>query len=175
MRSPRLHALWANENVPHFVTSVTHERVPLFRDREAANIVMEEFAHYAEAYDVLLIAAVVMPDHVHCIIWPRGKKTFSDYVRGVKSHSAKRIIESFENHRRGPLTPPEPRAYPSRPMSERIRRVWQDGFFDRLVRDMGQLERTIRYVCLNPTKDGIALPDGPYAHLYVHPDFRIFE
>ncbi len=104
MRSARTHALWTELNLPHFISSTTFNRLPLFIDEEAALMLIKELKYYSKQYNVLLIAAVVMPDHFHCIIWPQGTKTFSDYMKGVKGFMARWFSE--RELRRGTVTPP---------------------------------------------------------------------
>lgn len=85
MRSDRRHQLWVDENYPHFITTVTHRRQNVFTDPACASALVDEIHWYEHAYDVLVIAFVVMPDHVHMIIWPKGNRTFIDFMRSIKS------------------------------------------------------------------------------------------
>lgn len=65
---------------------------------------MDQWKFYSELYRVELIAGIVMPDHFHLIIWPRGEKTFSDFMHGVKGYFAKWYGEELV--RRGMGAPP---------------------------------------------------------------------
>ncbi len=102
MRSPRTHALWTDLNYPHFITSTTYRRQNFFTDVACASAVIDELRWYEHAYKVTVIAAVVMPDHLHVIIWPQGTRTFSDFMRSVKSRCANRVGEIMTRRGMGP-------------------------------------------------------------------------
>jgi putative transposase len=73
--------------------------------------------------------AVVMPNHVHALIWLPGKAhSLGAIVGAFKASSAREI-----NILRG--TPGEP--------------FWQRGFFDHVVRDEADLERVREYIATN--------------------------
>lgn len=175
MRSPRSHALFVNEDVPHFVTSVTHERVPIFEDRAAADKLVEELKFYADRHNVELIAYVVMPDHFHAIIYPQtSKHTFSDFMHGVKGYFAKWYGE--EQARRGAVTPPienETGIGGGTIPRQVTPKVWQDSFFDYLILNERKLFEKINYIMENPVEDGLVKKSEDYPYLYINPDYRI--
>ncbi len=188
MRSPRYHALFVHEDTPHYVTSVTHGRAEIFRDEVCARKLLEELHFYADRFKVELIAAVVMPDHFHAIIWPQTKeKTFSDYMHGVKSYfarwyadeSARRgavappIIQGSSSDQRSSVNEPSYRRGDSAPPSRDIKKIWQDSFFDYLILNERKLEEKILYIMENPVEDGLAARPRDYPYLYVNPDYRV--
>ncbi len=158
MRSPRTHALWTEVNCPHFISTNTYERKPLFVDTDVAEMLIDEMKFYAVKYNVLLIAAVVMPDHFHCIIWPQGQKTFSDFMYGVKSYMAKWFSE--REVQRGMVTPPII-----------IKKIWQDSFFDYVIESDEKLEEKVWYIIRNPVEDGLISEVEVYPHLLVDSEY----
>jgi REP element-mobilizing transposase RayT len=84
--------------------------------------------HHGARYSVL--ACVVMDDHVHVVVHPMAQVSLTETVRRWKSYSANRLQRRFG--RQGA--------------------VWQDEFFDRIIRDRKEFEETIRYVIDNPAK-----------------------
>lgn len=80
-----------------------------------------------------LDAACVMPNHVHLVIRPLGEWTLS------------RIMHSFKRHtsRQANL------------ILGRSGRNWQPEYYDRIVRNSTDLDRTVRYVLENPVKAGL--------------------
>lgn len=190
MRSPRTHALWTELNYPHFVTSVTKDRACIFADAESAKMLLTEMRFYAEKYDVLLIAAVVMPDHFHAIIWPQGKKTFSDYMRGVKGYMAKWYGD--REVKRGTVTPPikredsdsdgldgadrraliDRRGHRTPPSAKSyIPKIWQDSFFDYVITDDTKLEEKIWYIIRNPVEEKLVAENEIFPYLIIHPEY----
>jgi len=91
-----------------------------------------------------VIAAVVMPDHVHVLATPLPKGTgvydLSEILHSVKSFSAHQI-----NKARG-----------------RAGAVWLDETYDRIVRDEAELEEKYEYIRNNPIKTGLAATVAEY-------------
>jgi REP element-mobilizing transposase RayT len=53
-----------------FVTTITAQRLPIFRRETTADLFIETLLHYRDAGKFLLHEFVVMPDHVHLLITP---------------------------------------------------------------------------------------------------------
>lgn len=85
-----------------------------------------------------LDAWVVMPNHLHALVTPRGK-SLGEVVRHWKGGSASDINKHLG--RRGPL--------------------WQSEPYDHILRSEAQRDHYRRYIAENPTKAG--LPEGDYA------------
>jgi len=96
-----------------------------------------------------LLAAVVMPDHVHVLAQPLPKPgggvfDLAEIIHSVKRHSARGI-----NQLRGTQGP-----------------LWQDERFDRIVRDETEFLEKWQYIRNNPVKAGLAgqPEDYPWLH-----------
>jgi REP element-mobilizing transposase RayT len=85
----------------------------------------------------LLIALVVMPNHVHMLLKPLEKYDLSRIMKGTKGVSS-RLINTHRNA---------------------TGNVWQDESFDRIVRDLKELHEKINYMYMNPVKAGLV--EGP--------------
>ncbi len=153
MRTFRWHDELKNDNAIHFVTSVTKGRTRTFDDVALALLLLGEIHGYAERYSMTLFASVVMPDHFHAILWPQGKRTVPEFMKGVKGFTAKKVAE----YRRGAGTPPMD--------------VWQDEYFDHLITDETTLEEKIWYIIRNPIEDNLIAEGGEYPYLFVQPDY----
>jgi len=201
-KSPRRHNQWKDLNVVHFITTNTSDSYPVFNNTKFCQILWDNMFFYAKEYNIELLAFVIMPDHIHCIIYPNGDKSFSDYLRGVKSYTAKQILEQINTrepsqpqpqpnhnthpntkpHSRGPLTPtnrlgqgtqPIYGGYPSKRMSEQKNQIWQPEFFDYLINDVDKLEEKLFYIKNNPVKAGFVKQSNNYKWLYINP--KIYE
>lgn len=170
MKSYRRHQAWAKEDGAHFITCTTHERVPWFENNTYCQIVADQLSFYARHYNVTLLAYVIMPDHVHLLIYPEGEKTFMDYMRGVKSYSAKLILEQkcvrVSNIGLGQGTPPIG-VYPAHHVSKQKHKVWQPEFFDYLIFKSEKLEEKLEYIIQNPVEDGLVQKSDDYKWLFV--------
>ncbi|MCH7883776.1 MAG: transposase, partial [Planctomycetes bacterium] len=89
-----------------------------------------------------LHAVVVMPDHVHLLLTPleQGPErwvTLGEIVHSIKRHAARKINEL--RGRTGPL--------------------WQDEYFERIIRNEKEYEETWNYIANNPIKNNLAKAD----------------
>ena len=83
---------------------------------------------------------IIMPNHVHLLVQPFDDHPLEDWLRSVKSYSARR----FERE----------------PMPEG--RVFQQESYDRIVRDRAELERYRKYIAENGLKAG--LPESGFVY-----------
>ena len=101
---------------------------------EERGLVLEAFRHF-DAQRYTLYAVVCMPDHVHAILTPQVKSDGSTWLLGKLVQSVKGYCAHRINARRG-----------------RRGSVWQEGYFDHIVRCERDLAEKIRYVWENPLR-----------------------
>ena len=154
----RYHQSLHRLNGVHFISATTHHRIPHFSDDQICLILQQQIMFYSQTYEIDLLSFVIMPDHFHCLIWPQGEKTFSDFMRGVKSYSGKKILG--ELNRRGPMTPP-------------VRKIWQDSFFTYFIDSIFKFNEKLEYIKQNPVEAGLVSTSEAYRWLYVNP--KIYE
>lgn len=78
-------------NTVHYVTSVTYNRVPVFRSDHACEIFVEVLSEVRNKFPYKLIGYVIMPDHAHAII-NNATGTISDWLRRVRGNSARKVL-----------------------------------------------------------------------------------
>ena len=108
----------------------------LLRRRECAEAVSAAL-QYFDGSRVAMIAAVVMPNHVHALFVQNAEWPLEKLLYTWKTFTAKRINSVVD--RRGTL--------------------WQRDYFDRLVRDQKHFENCVRYIRLNPKKARLSESD----------------
>ncbi len=86
-------------------------------------------------------AFAVMNDHVHVLVSPLGRRRLRDIVHSWKSYSAHCI--QGQRGSQGSL--------------------WQDEYFDRIVRDEAEFLEKAQYILNNPLKRWPDLSDYPWA------------
>jgi REP element-mobilizing transposase RayT len=103
------------------------------RRPEIANMVADALRHFHDRY-YLLDDWVVMPNHVHVILWPMPNFTLSEILKSRKRHTARqanlilgRTGETF----------------------------WQRESYDHWIRDDEEKSRICRYIRMNPVKAGL--------------------
>jgi alanyl-tRNA synthetase/REP element-mobilizing transposase RayT len=147
-RLPHFERPWAK----YMVTFTTREHRQLSSTER--DITLETILHDAgEKYE--LFAACVMPDHVHLLLEPqikkddaRGKPVFyalSNILQTLKSVSSHRINKAA---------------------GSKGRRVWENEWFDRVIRSERDMEEKFHYVCRNPWDSAVAKPDEDYKWLW---------
>ncbi|MEZ5337424.1 MAG: transposase [bacterium] len=79
------------------------------------------------------LAWVVMPNHVHLLTRQIRGHELGKVVNQIKALSARRINRLCSN----------------------TGKLWQRAYFDRVMRDMDQLRRTVSYIHENPVQAGL--------------------
>ena len=169
-------------NYAHFVTTKTFENKKLFEDEACCEIVLNDVDFYREKLGFKLLGYVIMPNHLHLIVWwdvERQKSlTISKIIQAIKSHSARQIVDYlYTVGRRGPLTSPKNSRlgqgtqathdgmlaslrgdrvtrgeYPHRRMSEQQYKIWQPSFYDFNIYSEEKLNQKLNYIHLNPVR-----------------------
>ncbi len=138
-REPELKT--TRRRLPHWkldgsVYFVTFRLVTKPLNAQERHLVLE---HIKSGHDKFycLVAAVVMPDHVHLILQPNPGMDLSRIMKGIKGVSA-RLLNQFRGTNGT---------------------VWQDESWDRILRDDAELDEKLNYMLHNPVKEGL-VSDG---------------
>ncbi len=133
---------------PCFITSVTYERKPLLVVH--ADLLNDVFYQFQKRAGCRLSAWVIMPDHFHIII---------DIKENSMSSLVQRLKMSFGSSLRKKL-------------GIHSGRIWQNGFWDHVIRDENDMRRHMDYLHYNPVKHGyVESPhDWPNSSIHVYPD-----
>ncbi|MFO0892464.1 MAG: transposase [Isosphaeraceae bacterium] len=152
---------WYAPGGTFFFTVVTHDRKPIFHDRDAVRLLGDVMRTVRERSPFRTVAVVVLPDHLHCV-WslPDGDANFSGRWRRIKAAFTERWLGSGggEGDR----------------SASRARKgehaIWQRRFWEHQVRDEEDLERHVDYIHYNPVKHGlVARPiDWPWSSFARH-------
>ena len=118
------------------------------------DIVLSAVLHWDSIrWDVL--AAVVMPDHVHALACPLskgdGRWDLGELLHSVKSFSAHQIAK---------------RRKQVGPASRRSSSIWQDERYDRWMRDEDEIAEKWDYIAGNPVKAELVKYENDYRWLY---------
>jgi putative transposase len=101
----------------------------LLREPKCAEVVSETIRHF-EGERVVMIAAVVMPNHAHALFVQNPEWPLEKLLRSWKGFSARQINK----------------------LLERSGSFWQRDYFDRLVRDEKHFANCVRFIRRNPEK-----------------------
>ena len=124
----------------HYITSVTFNRVPVFRSDRACEIFVGQLGEVREKFPYKLIGYVVMPDHFHLITNPRDGR-IKEFVGALKSLSAKSIVRVSKQFRFS--------------ASADGHQIWQESFKAMPLWTGWMIWQKINYIHANPVKAGI--------------------
>ena len=124
----------------YFLTFCTYERVKAFADSDVASRTLEQFRRTAAFEQFKILAYCLMPDHAHLLV--EGVSATSDLRRFAKM--AKQRSGGVHRRRCG-------------------RRLWQEGYFDRVLRDKDDVRSISEYIFENPSRAGLS--NYPYVGL----------
>jgi putative transposase len=117
---------WRLEGSVYFITWRLHPS-QYELDSEERRIINNAIKHFdVQKYD--LLAYVVMHNHVHVLVKPAEKYTLSQVVHSWKSFTSNRLQRQFN----------------------RRKCVWQDEYFDRIIRDEAELLEKTQDIINNP-------------------------
>jgi REP element-mobilizing transposase RayT len=103
------------------------------RDPELASLVAEA-VQFFENQRYELRAWVVMPNHVHVVVWPMPGYTLSDILHSWKSFTSHKI---------------------NKHLSTKVVPFWQGESYEHLIRDDDDLHRCCHYTLMNPVNAGL--------------------
>ena len=126
---------------PYLITSVTHNRIPVFTDLYCTRLVVNEMRKLHDSGVVDSIAWVIMPDHLHWL-FTLHVSSLSEVIRQIKGRSACKM--NAECHV--------------------VRQLWQRGFHDHALRKEEDIKAVARYVIANPLRAGLVSSVGDYPH-----------
>lgn len=164
------------ENYCHFVTSKTYINAKTFSKEKAAGLLIQTIFEVKNKLKFHLVAFVIMPDHINLMLVPNKRNSISDVMRHIKGRFSRRYnllsrgmnspdyeaeghkiedLSSFhepEDHRAGNSSLPKSK-------------VWQESFYDHVIRNRKEFVQRLNYIHYNPVRVGLAEKpeDYPYS------------
>jgi len=80
----------------YYFTSVAHHRLAIFRTGKLKGVLCDAFKEVRKKHGILILAYVIMPDHVHLLI--RSEKEMSEALRLLNGVSARRVIQYLSDN-----------------------------------------------------------------------------
>jgi len=125
----------------YFFTVVTYRRRAFLCEPDSVALLREAFATVQHRYPFRMDAAVLLPDHLHCL-WtlPPNDRDYSTRWMLIKSYFTHRCAASLKIARSPPLR------------HKREQTIWQHRFWEHHIRDDRDFERHCDYIHYNPVK-----------------------
>ncbi len=129
----RLDRIWIHDPI-YFVTTCTYRRQPILADKQVAAILSKEWQRARDRHGWAIGRYVIMPDHVHFFCAPEpDAKPLPNFVGFWKEWTSKGIRRALC------LASP----------------LWQEEFFDHVLRSSESYSQKWDYVRDNPVRAGL--------------------
>ena len=125
----------------YLLTSITHERQPIFKDFHAARLCIHGIRLQQKQERATTLAFVIMPDHIHWLL-RLDKGNLSNIMQSMKGGVARQI-----NQYQGTSN-----------------RIWQAGYHDHALRREEDVRKVARYIVANPLRAGLVSDILDYPH-----------
>jgi REP element-mobilizing transposase RayT len=129
---------WRQAGAVYFVTWRLHPSQPDLRpeERQLLATVLNHFD--GKRYE--LLAYVVMHNHLHVIVEPKNEGQLQAILHSWKSYSANKLQRKYG----------------------RRAKIWQDEYFDRIIRDEAEFFEKAQYILNNPWKTWPEIKEYPW-------------
>jgi putative transposase len=141
-RPPRIDGFAYRGCYRYFLTFCVWERRRVFENAAIAEMVTAHFLRTCATCDFAVLAYCLMPDHVHLL------------VEGLTANAELRSLAKRLKQGSGQL-------YAHRFSG----RLWQEGYFDRVLRNDEDARRVARYILDNPVRAGLVEHPTLYRYL----------
>jgi REP element-mobilizing transposase RayT len=125
----------------YLLTSVSHQRRPVFADFHLGRIVVKAMRHHDLTGHTETLAYVVMPDHFHWMISLGDRFDLPRLMASLKGYTARCIKEQID-------LGDDP--------------LWQAGYHDHALRRDEDVQAAARYIVANPLRAGLVERLGDY-------------
>ena len=143
-RPPRLKSFSYRGKYRYFVTFCAFERRQAFTSPDRVGCVRSEILRTCIERGFAVIAQVFMPDHLHMLLEGRTDEShFPSCMTLARQRSAHAFRAAFHE------------------------RLWQEGYFDVVIRDADHARLVITYIVNNPVRDGLCTSPNEFPYLYL--------
>jgi len=162
-----------------FITTSVNKFVKIFSEKRYIEIILKNISFYREKHGFLLLAYVIMPDHLHLLIYPdpERKVDVSDIMEDFKKFTSRQLRVQMEKDKKTNwlaafrLEAPRKRNWQFR--------IWQERFDDLGIHSLNVARIKINYIHNNPVRKGMVdrPEDYPYssARNYLSNDHSIIR
>jgi putative transposase len=134
----------------YYITTNVYKRLPIFTSPTFVLPIYDSLNYYRYKQSYKLLGYVIMPDHLHLLIWLYGKASVAEIMRDFKTYTAKRIIRQAEVEDKAEWLYHFANAGKETGRSDN--KVWQDHYWDVNVYTEQFLRQKLNYIHRNPLR-----------------------
>ncbi len=151
--------LYHDKNI-FFITTTCHDWLQLLMIGNSMQIVSESLNFYANKYEASILGYVLMPNHIHLIVYFLMGEDRVGFIRDLKKYTSIKIRQEIE------LSKPSYLRAISYSYRKQHYKIWQDRF-DEVYLTSGKLVQTkLNYIHNNPLQNHWNLAKQPSDYLY---------
>ena len=123
----------------YFLTFCTRDRLPVFGDSEISQQTLTQFRRTSALEGFAILAYCLMPDHAHLLVEGLGEDSdFKRFTKMAKQRSGGLYARTHHQ------------------------RLWQEGYYERVLRDEDDTRALARYILSNPVRAGLVESPDEY-------------
>lgn len=163
---PKSYRIFPEHNYAYFVTCTIVDWLPIFSEAIYRQIVLDALAYLRLHKRTKLNAFVVMPSHVHAIMWPDVDVNLSDILRDFKRFTSRSISKAatrLKDEKR--LAVFSAARSKGRAQNTSRYQVWQEGSHPEAIFSREFAQTKLNYIHRNPIDAGLveSIEDWPYS------------
>lgn len=127
----------------HFITFSCYGNRRYLDHDDAKRRVLGSLNHELNRHHAICVGFIIMPDHVHCLIWFHAINQLSHFMRDWKRGSSRSIKLFLQNQSQYAKT------FPSEDP------IWQKRYYSFEIESELKVEEKLTYIHMNPVKKGL--------------------
>ncbi len=135
-----------NFNTSRFITFSCYHRYQLMLDDRLRLIFLSHLKSICKNYSIDIYGYVIMPEHIHLVLYPREEVSIGRVIGELKSKSAREILLLFRRDNSSLL---------SKLTVDKITYFWQKRCYDHNCRTPETVIEKINYCHINPVTRGL--------------------
>jgi len=158
--------VFTDQHYAYFVTWTIVEWLPLFDQARYRKVVLDALNYLRIDKNTQLNAFVVMPTHLHAILWPETGISLSDVTRDFKRFTSREISREANRQVATEFIDVFKRArIENRAQDVSTYQVWQEGSHPEAIFKEKFARQKIDYIHMNPVRAGLVevATDWPYS------------
>lgn len=144
-----------------FVTTTCINWINLIEYSQCYQVLENSLNFVSEKYKASILAYVIMPNHLHLVVYFKEENKLSNFMRDFKKFTSTMIRKGIDKPCFSLLL-----SKLRTKKNNRAFQVWMDRFDDVYLNDKQLLERKIDYINLNPLQGKWSLVKQPSDYLY---------
>ena len=161
----------------YYVTTIVYNRLKIFTRASFVIPLIDSLNYYRYQHQCKILGYVIMPDHIHLMLFPIGESVLYEFMRDYKRFTAGRIVRQAKLENIQEWVDAFEAA--GRETSRGENKVWQDSYWDKNIFSERFVRQKLNYIHRNPCRGGLVEKPEEYPYSsyrnYVANDHSLIE